>query len=261
MNAIAVVAPSGAELDRITVNGDGFDYGTGAARGLVEGLLETGMPPAAVADALADWSNGYLITRKLPDGVPPPPPIPGFVALIGQDSITAAFNPGQRRDSDGRWSDGAPGDAPDVDLDDEEDDDGADEGDEHRNVERFPSRYLRKYGHVVEEYPVGEDDLFVAKTDKGNFHVARGENNRQVLIELDDRKAESLADFVLLFSENQPNFHVTDPISGATLRSLGDGGVRVEWPDGPASDLTEDGALFLQEGLRSLGPGFRDDDD
>lgn len=178
-------------------------------------------------------------------------------AIRAMSGLLLAFNPGQRRDDEGKWTDGAPG--IDVDLDD--DGDGAGEGDPFDNVERFPSRYLRKYGHVVDEVNIGEDGLFVAKTDKDAFHVARGENDRQVLLELDDAKAESLADFVLLFSENQPAFDVTDPISGATLRSLGDGGVRVEWPDGPASDLSEDGATFLQEALRVLGPGFRDDEE
>lgn len=174
-------------------------------------------------------------------------------------AITAAafrFDPGQRRDEEGRWTDGG---GPDLDEDDDDEEETGVE-DVHRNVERFPSRYLRRYGHVVDEVEIGEDDLFVAKTDKGAFHVARGENDRKVLLELDDDKAGSLADFLLLFSENQPDFHVTDPLSGATLRSRGDGGVRVEWPDGPASDLSEDGVAFLQEALRVLGPGFADED-
>ncbi len=169
------------------------------------------------------------------------------------------FNPGQPRDGHGRWRDGA-GDGLDVDLD--EDDEGEpDPEDEHRNVERFPSRYLQRYGHVTDEVDIGEDDLFVAKTDKGKFHVARGENDRRVLAELDDRKAGALAEFVLLFTERQPDFDVTEPISGVGLRSLGGGGVRLEWPDGPASELSEDGAYALQEALRALGPGFRDEDD
>jgi hypothetical protein len=166
------------------------------------------------------------------------------------------FNPGQPRDGEGRWR----GDGPDVDLDDDEDED-ADPEDEHRNVERFPSRYLQRYGHVTDEVDIGEDGLFVAKTDKGSFHVARGENDRRVLAELDDRKAGALAEFVLLFTERQPDFDVTEPISGVGLRSLGGGGVRLEWPDGLASELSEDGAYALQEALRALGPGFRDEDD
>lgn len=235
----------GMPLDNVTVDGERVTYETGRAEPIVRSL-RTIMGREKWLDAATDWSNGYVELRE------------------ASGSVTAAFNPGQRRDDDGRWSDGAPGDAPDVDLDDEEDDEdgpGYDE-DEYRNVERFPSRYLRKYGRVVDEYAVGEGDLFVAKTDKGAFHVARGENDRAVLLELDNDKAESLADFVLLYSENQPKFHITDPISGATLRSGGDGGVRIEWPgNGGTTDLSEDGALFLQEGLRSLGPGFTDDDD
>jgi hypothetical protein len=192
--------------------------------------------------------------------VPAMPDIPGLRELVGPAAITAAFNPGQRRDSDGRWADDGVPDA-DVDLDDDDEEADFDDEDEYRNVERFPSRYLQQYGHVTDEYAIGEGDLFVAKTDKGAFHVARGENDRQVLVELDNTKAGSLADFVLLFSENQPDFEITDPFTRATLRSAGDGGVRVEWPNGEATDLSEDGALFLQEGLRSLGPGFTDDDD
>jgi hypothetical protein len=108
---------------------------------------------------------------------------------------------------------------------------------------------------------IGEAGLFVAKTDKGRFHVARGESDREVLIDLDNAKAASLADFVLLFTENEPGFDVADPLSGANVRSAGNGGVRVDWPQGSSTELTEDGALALQEALRALGPGFTDDDD
>lgn len=247
---------SGNVLDRVTLNDSGLDFHTGSAEPLFQALLAVGTSPQEAFRLRAGWSNGYVRTTP-PLDADNLPPIPGLrEQVVG--ALTAAFNPGQRRDADGQWTDGG---APDVDLDDDEDDEGGlDESDEHRNVERFPSRYLRQYGHVTDEYSVGEGDLFVAKTDKGAFHVARGENDREVLLDLDNDKAESLAEFVLLFSENQPAFHVTDPISGATLRSLGDGGVRVEWPTGEATDLSEDGALFLQEGLRSLGPGFADDE-
>lgn len=232
----------GMALDNVTVDGERVTYETGRAEPIVRSL-RTVMGREKWLDAATDWSNGYV---ELHEAKGP--------------SVTAAFNPDQPRDSDGQWR----GDGPDIDLDDDEEDDEdgpAYDEDEYRNVERFPSRYLRKYGRVVDEYSIGEGDLFVAKTDKGAFHVARGENDREVLLELDNEGAESLADFVLLFSENQPGFHITDPISGATLRSGGDGGVRVEWPGGGTTDLSEDGALFLQEGLRSLGPGFADDDD
>jgi hypothetical protein len=258
VTTIAVISPSGAELDRIVADGDEYVYDTGAASGLMEVLLGTGMSVGQALDALASWSNGYLVTRAIPDGAPPLPPIPGLAAAIGTraGAVTAAmrFDPGQRRGDDGRWTDGG-GSGPD-----EDDEEGPEPEDEHRNVERFPSRYLREYGHVTEEIDIGEADLFVAKTDKGRFHVARGESDREVLIDLDNDKAGSLADFVLLFSENEPGFDVTDPISGANVRSAGNGGVRVDWPQGSSTELTEDGALALQEALRALGPGFEDDD-
>lgn len=231
----------GMPLDNVTVDGDRLTYETGRAEPIVRSIRA--IMGERWLDAATDWSNGYVALRE-----------------SDPDSITAAFNPGQRRDSDGRWADDGVPDA-DVDLDDDDEEADFDDEDEYRNVERFPSRYLQQYGHVTDEYAIGEGDLFVAKTDKGAFHVARGENDRQVLVELDNTKAGSLADFVLLFSENQPDFEITDPFTGATLRSAGDGGVRVEWPNGEATDLSEDGALFLQEGLRSLGPGFTDDDD
>lgn len=247
---------SGDMLDRVTLSDSGLDYHTGTAAPLFDSLITAGESPQEAFRLRAGWSNGYVRTTP-PIDVEELPAIPGLrEQVVG--ALTAAFNPGQPRDADGQWSDGG---APEVDAEDEDDDGTGDDGDQFDNVRRFPSSYLRRYGHVVDEVDVAEDGLFVAKTDKGNFHVARGENDRQVLIDLDDDKAESLADFVLLFSENQPNFDVTDPISGATLRSLGDGGVRVEWPNGPASDLSEDGATALQEALRLVGPGFRGDDD
>jgi hypothetical protein len=246
---------SGQQLDRVTLDdGGGLQFHTGSAEPLFRVLTDTGMTPEQAFDLRTAWSNGYVRTSASID-LDDLPPIPGLREQVG-GSLTAAFrfDPGQRRDEGGRWTDGG---GPDLDEDDEEE---TGVEDVHRNVERFPSRYLRRYGHVVDEVEIGEDDLFVAKTDKGAFHVARGENDRRVLLELDDDKAGSLADFLLLFSENQPDFHVTDPLSGATLRSRGDGGVRVEWPDGPASDLSEDGVAFLQEALRVLGPGFADED-
>lgn len=83
MSTIVAVATSGKELDRITVNDDGsFAYATGVAAELVDGLLRTGMTPESVAGALANWSNGYVLTRRLPDDAPELPPIPGFAALL-----------------------------------------------------------------------------------------------------------------------------------------------------------------------------------
>jgi hypothetical protein len=96
--------PTGQQLDRVTLADGGLQYATGAAQELFAGALAAGLDPAEAFAERAGWSNGYIrISQPLdPDRLPP---IPGLREQV-EGSLTAAFNPRQARDEDGRWTDG-----------------------------------------------------------------------------------------------------------------------------------------------------------
>lgn len=171
------------------------------------------------------------------------------------------FDPNQPRDPDGKWGDGAGVDLdmPDLDEDDEEDDDP--DGEDAFDNDRFPAAYTAEYGNVVDEIDVGAADLFVAVTDKGSFHVARGEADRQVVAELNSAKARSLARQLLLFNDQQPEHPKLNRPTGATLTATGDGGVRIDWKDGSSSDLDDDGAFSMQEILNTFADRVEESED
>lgn len=167
------------------------------------------------------------------------------------------FDENQPRDPDGKWGSGGP----DVDLPNEDDDEaGAAEEDPFDN-ERFPAAYREQYGNVVDEIDVGIADLFVAVTDKGSFHVARGEADREVVADLNVSKARSLARQMLVFNETQPEHPKLNRPTGATLTATGDGGVRIDWKDGSSSDLDDDGAFSMQEILNTLADRVEESED
>jgi hypothetical protein len=169
------------------------------------------------------------------------------------------FDENQPRDPDGKFGSGAGINADLPDLDDEEDD-AADE--DHYDNDRLPAAYREKYGDVVEQVDIGGDtNLYIAKTDKGGFHIAKGVEDRTVLTELDDEAAGSIVEFAGLYAENQPDFHIKVPSTDVTMHSAGDGGVRLDWADGSSSDLTSDDVDYLVDGLVSMTPGLEGDDD
>lgn len=171
------------------------------------------------------------------------------------------FDPDQPRDPDGKFGDGAGVDVDLPDLDDEEDGDGEVGEEDHYDNDRLPAAYREKYGNVVEQVDVGGDtDLYIAKTDKGGFHIAKGVEDRQVLTELDDEAAGSIAEFAALYAENQPDFHIKVPGTDVTMHSA-DGGVRLDWADGTNSTLTSDDVDYLVDGLVSMTPGLEGDDE
>lgn len=158
------------------------------------------------------------------------------------------FNPDQPRDPDGKFGSGASGELPGDDQDDEFDDE-----DEFDNDERFPESYLSRYGYVTHETAVGADDLFVAITDKGNFHIARGEADRHVVAEMNSVKARAFADLIYRYNAEQPpETTVFRPLDGARVSSTGSGGVRIEWADGSSSDLDDEAAFGMQEVLMDM---------
>lgn len=174
------------------------------------------------------------------------------------------FDPNQPRDPDGKFGNGA---GVDVDLPDVDDDDGEEEADPGFGDEdapdnaSLPAAYREKYGDVVEQVDVGGDtDLYIAKTEGGGFHIAKGVEDRTVLTELDDDAAASIAEFASLYAENQPGFHIKVPGTDVTMHSAGDGGVRLDWADGTSSTLTSDDVDYLVDGLVSMTPGLEGDD-
>lgn len=182
-------------------------------------------------------------------------------SLLGE--LGFRFDPNQPRDPDGKFGDGA---GVDLDVPDLGDDEGDDEeavpaAEDHYDNDRLPAAYREEYGDVVEQVDVGGGTgLFIAKTDKGGFHIARGVEDRQVLTELDDEAAGSIAEFAALYAENQPSFHIKVPGTDVTMHSAGDGGVRLDWADGSSSDLTSDDVDYLVDGLVSMTPGLEGDD-
>jgi hypothetical protein len=172
------------------------------------------------------------------------------------------FDPNQPRDPDGKFGDGAGVDVDLPDPDDEEDDDGEVGEEDHYDNDRLPAAYREKYGDVVEQVDVGGGtDLYIAKTDKGGFHIAKGVEDRTVLTKLDDEAAASIAEFAALYAENQPDFHIKVPGTDVTMHSAGDGGVRLDWADGTSSDLTADDVDYLADGLMSMIPELEGDDE
>jgi hypothetical protein len=172
------------------------------------------------------------------------------------------FDPNQPRDPDGKFGNGAGVDLDVPDLDDEDDEEAESDAEDHYDNDRLPAAYREKYGDVVEQVDVGGDtDLFIAKTDKGGFHIAKGVEDRTVLTELDDEAAGSIAEFAALYAENQPDFHIKVPGTEVTMHSAGDGGVRLDWADGTSTDLTSDDVDYLVDGLVSMTPGLEGDDE
>lgn len=169
------------------------------------------------------------------------------------------FDENQPRDPNGKWSGGAPDvDLPDVDLEDDDEDSEPEDEDYFNNAERFPASYTAKYGNVVEEIALGHEDLFLAKTDKGAFHVARGEADRTVLADLTDESAGSLADMADLFVQAKPpaNMWIKVPGTGINLHPADDGGIRLDWPDGTSTHFTPDDVDTLSDALLAIGPGY-----
>lgn len=60
-SALILGTVDGMALDRVTLDGSNLDYWTGAARPLVDGLVEGGNTPAEAFKRLTGWSNGYLV--------------------------------------------------------------------------------------------------------------------------------------------------------------------------------------------------------
>jgi hypothetical protein len=173
------------------------------------------------------------------------------------------YDPNQPRDPDGKFGSGGPDvDLPDLDdEDDEEEGDGEPGEEDHYDNDRLPAAYREKYGDVVEQVDVGGGtDLYIAKTSKGGFHIAKGVEDRTVLTELDDEAAASIADFAALYVANQPSFHIKVPSTDVTMHSA-DGGVRLDWVDGTSSTLTADDVDYLVDGLVSMTPGLEGDDE
>lgn len=149
-----------------------------------------------------------------------------------------------------------------IDLgDDEEDDYDPDAEDEFDNAGRFPAEYTAKYGNVVEEIELGVGDLFLAKTDKGAFHVAKGEADRTVLADLSDESAGRLADMAELFVAAKPpdSMWITVPGTDIAMHPADDGGIRLDWADGASTPFTPDDVDILVDALLSIGPGFEED--
>lgn len=183
-------------------------------------------------------------------------------SLLGE--LGFRFDPNQPRDPDGKFGDGTGVDldVPDLDDDEEDDDEAAPDAEDHYDNDRLPAAYREKYGDVVEQVDVGGGtDLFIAKTEGGGFHIAKGVEDRRVLTELDDEAAASIAEFAALYAENQPDFHIKVPGTDVTMHSAGDGGVRLDWADGTSTDLTSDDVDYLVDGLWSMTPELEGDDE
>jgi len=102
---------SGKPLDRITVDGDRITYETGAAEAIVRSIRS--IMGDEWLDAATDWSNGYVVLREAePTSVTAARALAASRAL---ESVLAGYDPGQPRDREGRWTDGAGGAALDPD--------------------------------------------------------------------------------------------------------------------------------------------------
>lgn len=110
----------------------------------------------------------------------------------------------------------------------------------------LPAGYTAKYGRIIEDNPVTGTDLSVVVNDQGQTHIARGDGpGRTVPVELDDYDAGELGDDLLAIAAETAPSAPHKYANGITITGTGDGGVRLEWPDGSADTLTAHQATEL----------------
>lgn len=173
-------------------------------------------------------------------------------AVLGR-GLGGKYDPNQRRDDDGRWTDGTPG--PDVDLDD--DDDSSERG----SADLSPA-YTETYGQVLDEEGVTRDGattLAAVVTDKRSLHVATGDQDRKVLTELTPAQARELAESI--GNATDSGTPATDETTGVEIVPSGSG-YHLTWPNGTTvtlddSDETSEVGEFA-EALRSMADTHED---
>lgn len=179
------------------------------------------------------WSNGYLHLG---------PPLDIAADL---ETLLRKFDPLQPRDGKGKWSGGPnlPG-LPDIDDDSGET---VEPGDYDEVNAALPQSYLDRYGKVISESNAFDVDVVV--TEKRGFHISRGLEDREVLMDLDPFTARVLADMAWDAYEGVLDMPDLDEATGVKFEEFG-GGHRLTWPNGQTSIYGPGQISDLGEALR-----------
>lgn len=142
---------------------------------------------------------------------------------------------------------------------------GLSSGDESASLAPGDARRLADQADAVADRmdkptPVGGTDLSVAVSDQGTVRISRGAGSgRTVPVELSEDDAGNLADYlegIAVDPDSPAGEPYTDDSAGYTLTETGNGGARLDWPDGSSDTLTAEQAMELAGLLR--GPGEED---